>query len=256
MTEPTTHLSIRIIFSNPPITRQGTDSKYRWDRILFASGALVLVAALAVKMMMPSIPAVKSVEPDKVSAGSRTALHPDLPMGDAVAVTEAIIETPLLADTAERQPTVQDSPENVPASTTQPQTTLEAEPEPVSSEHTSAITPGQTRILSEAVQRFVLTNAVKGNEPVGGPDEIASDNSSNGLIKLYAYSQVKQLAGEKLTYRWLRGTTVVANVEVGVGSDDWRSHASKYLSKDMRGPWRVELRTGTGELLAFSEFEY
>ena len=73
---------------------------------------------------------------------------------------------------------------------------------------------GQTRILSEAVQRFVLTNAVKANEPVGGPDESSWDKSSNGVIKLFAYSQVTHLAGEKLIYRWLRGTTVAANVNV------------------------------------------
>ena len=235
MTESTSHLSIRIIFSNPPVPGQGSESKYRWDRIVFVSGALVLIAALAIKMMLPSPPAAKIVEPVKVSVEHRAVFYPD---------------------TAGPQSTVQDIVESVPVSTTGPQTVPEAEPQPVLSTRTSAIIPGPTRILSDAVQRFVLTNAVKGNEPVGGPDAITSDNASNGVIKLYAYSQVKQLPGEKLIYRWLRDTAVVANVVVTVGSDDWRSHASKYLSKDMRGPWRVELRTGKGELLAFAEFEY
>jgi hypothetical protein len=260
MTESTTHLSIRIIFSNPPIPRQGTDSKYRWDRILLVAGALVLIVALAIKMMMSSLPSAKIVEPVKVSTDGRAVFHPDLPAGVSrtapLLVTEATIDTPLLVDTSGRQSTVQDSVLSAPVSTAKPQTTQEADSEPVSAARTSVITPGQTRILSEAVQRFVLTNAVNANEPVGGPDGITRDNSSNGVIKLFAYSQVRHLAGEKLVYRWLRGATVAANVEVKVRTDDWRSHTSKYLSKEMRGHWRVEMRTSKGELLAFTEFEY
>ena len=261
MTESTPHLSIRIIFSNPPIPRQGTDSKYRWDRILFVAGALALVVALAIKMMMPSLPSAKIVEPVTVDTEGRAVFRPDLPAGESGAaplpVTEATIDAPLLVvDTPERRSTVQDSVLSAPVSAAKPQTTQEADPGAVPAARASVITPGQTRILSEAVQRFVLTNAVKANEPVGGPDEITRDKSGNGVIKLFAYSQVTHLAGEKLIYRWLRGTTVAANVELKVRSDDWRSHSSKYLSKEMRGHWRVEMRTSKGELLAFTEFEY
>ena len=260
MTEATPHLSIRIIFSNPPIPRQDTDIKYRWDRILFVAGALALVVALAIKMMMPSLPSAKIVEPVTVDTEGRAVFRPDLPAGESgtapLPVTEATIDTPLLVDTPQRRSTVHDSVLSAPVSTARPQTTQEADSQAVSAARASVITPGQTRILSEAVQRFVLTNAVKANEPVGGPDEISWDKSSNGVIKLFAYSQVTHLAGEKLIYRWLRDTTVAADVEVKVRTDDWRSHASKYLSKEMRGHWRVELRTSKGELLAFTEFEY
>jgi hypothetical protein len=182
MTESTPHLSIRIIFSNPPIPRQGTDIKYRWDRILFVAGALALVVALAIKMMMPSLPSAKIVEPVTVDTEGRAVFRPDLPAGESGAaplpVTEATIDAPLLVETPERRSTVQDSVLSAPVSTAKPQTTQEADSEAVSAARASVITPGQTRILSEAVQRFVLTNAVKANEPVGGPDEITRDKSS------------------------------------------------------------------------------
>lgn len=320
MTESTNDLNIRITFSKPPESRQSSGSKYRWDRILLAVGALVLLVALLVKIVMPAPSPEPIAGPDKLStqeavaepvkpsapeavaepvkpsaaeavaepvnlslpeeasessqvatAGEVSAV-PDGPAGEAdavvvpkadpviesapLSVTAAINDAPPRVATTEAPAVGQDSVQSAPAGTADPQTRREAASEPVSSARDAVITPGQTRILSPAVQRFVLTDAVKANEPVGGPDDIIPDQAGNGVIKLFAYSQVRQLGGEKLIYRWLRGTKVVANVEVGVGSDDWRSHASKYLSKDMRGSWRVELRTAKGELLAFMEFEY
>jgi hypothetical protein len=286
MTESTSDLNVRIKFATPSASgsRQEPRSEYRWDRILLAAGALVLVVALAVKMLLPAPAPEEIVEPVKRSApeevpepvkrttpeeisepvnlatAGKAIVAPDPLAGEsdiaARSVTQAVNGPSSLADTPEPQATVQDSVQRAPVSTADPQTAQGADSEPTSPVRVAVITPGETRILSGAVQRFVLTNAVKANEPVGGPNDITRDQTGNGVIKLFAYSQVTQLAGEKLIYRWLRGTTVVADVEVKVRSENWRSYASKYLSKDMRGPWRVELRTGEGELLAFTEFEY
>ncbi len=113
-----------------------------------------------------------------------------------------------------------------------------------------------TRIVSADVRRFLITDRVEAREPVGDISDIREDRKVEGLVKVIAYSDVAGRAGEFLEYRWIRGGRVVAKVPVGVGSDSWRSYTSKFLNKDMRGDWRVELRTRGGELLAETAFEY
>ncbi len=118
------------------------------------------------------------------------------------------------------------------------------------------VTPVSTRIVSEDVRRFLITDRVEAREPVGDISDIREDRKVEGLVKVIAYSDVAGRAGEFLEYRWIRGDRLVAKVPVGVGSDSWRSYTSKFLNKDMRGSWRVELRTRGGELLAETAFEY
>lgn len=118
------------------------------------------------------------------------------------------------------------------------------------------VTAVATRIVSADVRRFLITDRVEAREPVGDISDIREDRKVQGLVKVIAYSDVAGRAGEFLEYRWIRGDRVVAKVPVGVGSDSWRSYTSKFLNKDMRGDWRVELRTRGGELLAETAFEY
>jgi hypothetical protein len=118
------------------------------------------------------------------------------------------------------------------------------------------VTAVATRIVSADVRRFLITDRVEAREPVGDISDIREDRKVKGLVKVIAYSDVAGRAGEFLEYRWIRGDRLVAKVPVGVGSDSWRSYTSKFLNKDMRGDWRVELRTRGGELLAETAFEY
>jgi hypothetical protein len=114
---------------------------------------------------------------------------------------------------------------------------------------------GETRVLSDHVTRFVLTDDVRNLEPVGGLSDIRA-RPPGGPLAVFAFSDVRGLGGETLYYRWIRGEKVAANVKVRVGSDRWRSYSSKFINEAMRGPWRVELRNSAGDLLALAEFEY
>lgn len=114
---------------------------------------------------------------------------------------------------------------------------------------------GATRILSDNVTRFVLTDAVRELEPVGGVSDIRA-RPPGGPVAVFAFSDVRGLAGETLYYRWIRDEKVAANVKVRVGSDRWRSYSSKFINEAMRGPWRVELRNSAGDLLAHADFDY
>ena len=114
---------------------------------------------------------------------------------------------------------------------------------------------GATRILSDSVTRFVLTDEVRDLEPVGGVSDIRA-RPPGGPVAVFAFSDVRGLGGETLYYRWIRDEKVAANVKVRVGSNRWRSYSSKFINDNMRGPWRVELRNSAGDLLAHAEFEY
>ncbi len=120
----------------------------------------------------------------------------------------------------------------------------------------SLFTPGSGDILSTQVKRFVLTNGIKDREPLAGIEAIRPDSGDNGIVTVYAFSEVSGLQGQTLRYRWLRNGNAVATVKVGVGGSKWRSYSSKYVTSAMQGDWRVELLGTNGEVLAFREFEY
>jgi len=120
----------------------------------------------------------------------------------------------------------------------------------------TVLTAGQTRIMSDQVSRFLITNGLSSREPMGTINDIRLEDPVNGVLSVFAFSDVRGLRGKALYYRWINGEKQVANVRVGVGSDRWRSSSSKVLNNRMQGSWRVELKTGDGTLLAYTEFVY
>ncbi len=76
----------------------------------------------------------------------------------------------------------------------------------------------------------------------------------DGFLKLYFYTDLQGHAGDTLIYSWYRNDKRVAKVRIPVGSDRWRSHASKNISAEMRGDWKVEVTDRRGNTLATSTF--
>jgi hypothetical protein len=119
----------------------------------------------------------------------------------------------------------------------------------------SLLAAGETRIFSDNVTRFLLTDEVRNREPVGGLSDIRA-RPPGGPLAVFAFSDVRGLVGETLRYRWIRADKVAAEVKVRVGSNRWRSYSSKFISGTMRGSWRVELRNSADDLLARADFKY
>ncbi len=111
-------------------------------------------------------------------------------------------------------------------------------------------------VISSQVSRFRLTDRIRRREPVGTIADIREDPKVEGLVRVIAFSSVRGMAGQQIVYRWRRGDTVFAEVPVQIGADTWRSYSSKYLSRDLRGRWRVDLVDGNGAVLAYTEFDY
>ena len=99
-----------------------------------------------------------------------------------------------------------------------------------------------------------MAKAVIDKEPRGNLEEVTFEH--NNIARVYAFSLAVGLVDQSLIYTWQLNGKQVAQVEVGVGSDRWRSYSSKFIQPSMHGKWRVILGNKKGEILAVSEFDY
>ncbi|MEE2731165.1 MAG: DUF2914 domain-containing protein [Pseudomonadota bacterium] len=107
-------------------------------------------------------------------------------------------------------------------------------------------------ILSQDITDAALTNAINDLEPA---TKLAStEDLGNGFLKLYFYTDLQGRAGDTLLYSWYRNDKRVARIRIPVGSDRWRSHASKNISANMRGDWKVIVTDRQSKTLATAEF--
>jgi hypothetical protein len=319
MTDPENKLTVRVKLAPKPEAGERRQHRYsyRWDRILLAGAALLIVAALALRgLLAPPAPergsdtaSAPEVVAPPVREPSPAAGAKGMEQGPTAAESAAAPQTtgageaaPTTADSgnktavpASREPAVP-SPEagapaqlagtgkpaeaaavseeappgpaaEQPGAATLPGKALTEEiagspPESVTASTTaepardSILTPGETRLLSKQVKRFLLTDGVRNREPMGGLTDVVPKPADSGVLAVYAYSDVEGMAGKTLHYRWILDGKIRAEVRVGVGSDRWRSYSSKIVTGKMRGPWRVELTSGRKELLAEAEFRY
>lgn len=291
MTDPQRKLTVRVKLApepGPEVT--GTPQyAYRWDRIALVGLALVVVVALVFRVLLTPDPApaerAGTTEPDARTIAAAPPVPEPKPEpaeragGPAPAIPEpeapaapappgeplpALRRDPAVATAPTAAPPAGPPPAEQPP-TAQPATAIAGPSEPATGAQRPApaaalardgvLAAGATRILSDNVSRFVLTDEVRDLEPVGGVSDIRA-RPPGGPVAVFAFSDVRGLGGETLNYRWIQGDKVAANVKVRVGSNRWRSYSSKFISDNMRGPWRVELRNGAGDLLAHAEFEY
>jgi len=107
-------------------------------------------------------------------------------------------------------------------------------------------------VLNQDISNAVLTDQMNGLEPATSLESTARLGDS--YLKLYFYTDLEHHAGDTLTYSWYRNDKRVAKVRIPVGSDRWRSHASKNITANMHGEWKVIVTDRNGKALARSEF--
>lgn len=111
-----------------------------------------------------------------------------------------------------------------------------------------------TKVYSEKIKSFVLANGVKKKLPVGSIDDIRLDH--NNIATVYAHSEASGLKDEILHYVWILNGKKIAKVRSGVWANSWRSYSSKFINRQMKGDWKVELQNNKGDVLAASTFRY
>ncbi|SFP53432.1 Protein of unknown function [Nitrosomonas cryotolerans] len=102
------------------------------------------------------------------------------------------------------------------------------------------------------VIRAQLTSAIQKREPVDMIKHISLNQKINKRI--YFFIQLYGLNGEQVNVRWYYQDRKVAEVALKVGGQQWRTYASKLVSKTRRGQWRVMLHNQSGELLSQRSF--
>lgn len=121
-------------------------------------------------------------------------------------------------------------------------------PAPAADKPATAPAPAQP---AGSVARSQLTSAIQNNEPV---DKITA--LSNDQTRIYFFTDVRNLGGQKITHRWEHKGKVMSEIPLDVGGSPWRTYSSKTLDPSWTGEWKVTAVDGTGNTLSATTFTY
>ena len=101
-------------------------------------------------------------------------------------------------------------------------------------EATEAVDAEEAEEAKGTVARGGFTTAIVDREPQDELDSLPNDHET-----VYFFTELQDLAGEKVTHRWEYNGQVMAEVSFDVGGDRWRTHSSKNLQPIWLGEWTV-----------------
>ena len=80
--------------------------------------------------------------------------------------------------------------------------------------------------------------------------------ADNSLGKIYFFTNIRNLSGERITHRWIYQGRVMADVSFNINGPRWRVWSSKNLWHTWIGEWTVEVPTADGSVLYEKVFNY
>ena len=92
---------------------------------------------------------------------------------------------------------------------------------------------------------------IKDRTPINIIEEI-----DNSFGKIYFFTNIRNLQGQKVTHSWIYNNKVMADVVFDINGPRWRVWSSKNLWPTWLGVWSVEVLNSNGELLYKKEFNY
>jgi hypothetical protein len=104
---------------------------------------------------------------------------------------------------------------------------------------------------SEPLAAAQFTTAVENREPIDQVTFVSTE-----VQKIFFFSELRGLAGRRITHRWLYAGETMAEVSFDVEGPRWRVWSSKDLLPDWLGDWTVEILTDDGEVIAAETFTY
>ncbi len=87
-------------------------------------------------------------------------------------------------------------------------------------------------------------------DPISSPVVIGAGQEK----RLMLYTELRGLAGQTVSHRWLRNGQTVAVISFKVEGDRWRVHSTKRVTPDMAGAWQVLVVDSRGATLASQSF--
>lgn len=101
------------------------------------------------------------------------------------------------------------------------------------------------------VARSIITTSVIDREPV---DDLETVPSSNDTVLFY--TDLRNMQGQTIVHRWMRGDEQIADVSFDVRGPRWRIWSSKKMLPEWTGGWTVQVVNGAGEVIAEKRFTY
>ncbi len=126
--------------------------------------------------------------------------------------------------------------------------------EPVALPVVPAETMSPTTVQAEKpsdprVSRAQFTHGVLKREPVDSLTRFSLSSLDTDSVKLYFFSELKNLKGQTVVHRWLYENDEVAKVKFRVGGNRWRVYSSKNISANKEGTWSVVINDEQGNEL-------
>jgi hypothetical protein len=101
------------------------------------------------------------------------------------------------------------------------------------------------------VGRAQFTTAVVDREPV---DAVTRFDPDTGRV--YFFTEVLDLQGQRVVHRWEYGGDVMAEVAFSVNGPRWRIWSSKDMLPQWEGEWTVSVLAADGQVLHAQRFTY
>ncbi|PAJ72425.1 hypothetical protein CJF42_21245 [Pseudoalteromonas sp. NBT06-2] len=107
-------------------------------------------------------------------------------------------------------------------------------------------------IDTDFVTRAVLTTSVENKEPVDVLSSQIFQSSING--QLFFFTEINNMQLQVVSHRWFFEDTLMAEVELNIFSEKYRTYSSKKIMTKQNGNWRVELVNAKKNILASKSF--
>jgi hypothetical protein len=101
------------------------------------------------------------------------------------------------------------------------------------------------------VERAIFTTAIKNREPTNNISKLR-----NNREKIYYFTDLRNMQGQKIKHRWIYKGKVMAEVEFKVKGPRWRVFSSKRLDRGWLGKWTVSTVDRGGRTLSQNSFSY
>lgn len=101
------------------------------------------------------------------------------------------------------------------------------------------------------ISKAVFTKDVVDRTPI----EIIAE-ADNSLGKIYFYTNIRRLSGDRITHRWIYNDKVKAEISFDIKGERWRVWSSKNLWHTWLGDWQVDVVNNKGEVLLSKVFKY
>ena len=103
----------------------------------------------------------------------------------------------------------------------------------------------------ENISNAVFALDVEDRSPINIVEE-----ADNSLGKIYFFTNIRNLSGERITHRWIYQGRIMADVSFNINGPRWRVWSSKNLWHTWIGEWKVEVLADDGSVLYEKVFNY